>query len=242
MRITRVFAASSVLVLVLAACSGSSGSGGAAGSAAPAGSTPAAASSAPAVSAQAPAASVAPASIAPTSAEPAPAASAPSVAPQATVEATAVPTSVDPCQVVTAGEAGKLAGTSFGAGVESTSPGNGKYCTYGSQTLNIFSVAVAQAPDTATAQQAEASFKADLEQASHGVNMKLTELPGFASGVDAAVAEGSITVSGETISASAIYLLKGVVFIGMSNVQLGSSAPSATDLEAQAKVALGRVP
>lgn len=233
MRATRVVAAFCVAVLVLGACSSSSSSG--AKSAAPAASAAAAAPSAPAPSAQLPVASVGPASLAPVP-------SAPSAAPPATAEATAVPTSLDPAQLVTAAEAGKLAGASFGPCVETTTPGNGKYCTYGAQTLNVFSVAVAQAPDVATAKQAEAAFEADLQQVSHGVNMKVTEMPGFADGADAAVAQGSITVSGETISASAIYLLKGTVFVGMSDVKLGGSAPSAAALEAQAKVVLGRVP
>ena len=59
-----------------------------------------------------------------------------------------------------------------------------------------FDVIVVQAPDAATAKAQEPAFKAQLEKTATdaGVpNMKLTELPNFEPGVDAAVLRGSST-------------------------------------------------
>lgn len=153
--------------------------------------------------------------------------------------ATAVPTSLDPCQLVTSQEASQLAGASFGAGQESTTSGNGKICTYGAQTLNVFMVEVGQAPDVATAQAGKAEAQAAFERvATKGVTV--TELPSFADG--AAVLEGGAVVSGMTFSGSAIYVLKGTIFFGMSDVLVGHAAPTSPALQAQATVVLGRLP
>jgi len=81
--------------------------------------------------------------------------------------------------------ASTFAGASFGPGVESTTSGGGRICTYGSETTNVFLVEVAQAPDVATAQAAKADFLATLEAsaqqlASGGLNV--TQLPNFADG------------------------------------------------------------
>lgn len=230
MSASRAFVILTAASLVLGACSSAAPSTGAAASA------PAAATAAPAASAAPVAAPSAVASVpsAPVPASEPPAATMPDV--------TAVPTSVDPCQLVTAAEAGQLAGTTFGAGHDETTSGNGRLCVYGSQTLNVFTVDVGQAPDVATAKSEETAALAELQKASNVSGLKVTELPGFASGADAAVAQGGATIAGKTISVSAIYVLKGVIFFGFSDLVLGTGAPSASALEAQAKVSLGRVP
>ncbi|MEA2607446.1 MAG: hypothetical protein QOI00_2203, partial [Chloroflexota bacterium] len=104
----------------------------------------------------------------------------PSQAPaDASAGPTAVPTSIDPCQVISADEAGQLAGVTFGAGKGTTTEGNARICTYGSSTLNVFSAVVAIAPDVATAQAAEAAAQADLKASADklGHDVTVTQLP-----------------------------------------------------------------
>jgi len=168
-----------------------------------------------------------------------PLASEPASEPAKSNEPTGVPTAIDPCQLVTSDEASTLAGAQFGPGTEDTTEGNGRICTYGANTLNVFTVVVGEAPDAATAQAEKADFKAQLEQTiSKGV--KVTELPDFADG--AAIFGGSATVGGQKISASSIAVLKGTTFFAFSDVKLGGDAPSNDALQAQAETCLGRIP
>ena len=153
--------------------------------------------------------------------------------------ATGVPTAIDPCQLITSQEASQFAGASFGAGVESTTSGNGRICTYGGQTLNVFMVVVGQAPDVATAQAGKADAEAAIQQQA-GSDVKFTELPNFADG--AAYITGNVSISGQTIGAGAIYALKGTVFFGFSDLALGKPAPTPAALQAQGQVMLSRLP
>ena len=73
--------------------------------------------------------------------------------------------------------------------------------------------------------------------------MKLTELPDFMPGVDAAILHGSTTFDGATVAAVAFYALKGPVLLAMTDIAtLGSSIPTAAAMEDEARVALGRLP
>ena len=153
--------------------------------------------------------------------------------------ATGVPTALDPCQLITSQEASGLAGGSFGAGVESTTSGGGKICTYGGQTLNVFEVIVAQAPDLATAQAGKAAAMAAIQQEA-GQTIQWTELPSLGDG--AAYTTGSYTISGQTFNGSAIYDLKGLDFYGFSDLALGHPTPTAAALQAAAQTILGRLP
>lgn len=181
-----------------------------------------------------------PAASAPAASAPAAESSAPAEsAPAASSGPTAVPTAIDPCQLVTSAEASQLVGVSFGAGKESTTEGNGRICTYGSSTLNVFTVLVAQAPDQATVDAAKQQALAGIQQAL-GQGLKVTELPNFADG--AATMEGSATVGGTTVSARGIYVVKGLIFFAFSDVAVGKSAPSSAALQAQAQTSLGRLP
>jgi hypothetical protein len=165
-----------------------------------------------------------------------------------TAEQTGVPTSLDPCQLVTASEASALAGASFGAGTEGTTSGGAKTCVYGGQTLNVFQVLVAQAPDAATAQSQGTQLQAQAEDAlkkgaPSGTNVSLNVTDVTVAGADkAAVATASATISGTTISISAIYVLKGATFFSFSDLVVGNAAPSSSALEAQAQTTLGRIP
>jgi hypothetical protein len=153
-------------------------------------------------------------------------------------DATGVPTSIDPCQLVTASEASALAGATFGAGVESTTEGNGKICTYGGQTLNVFMVIVGQEPDVATAQAGKAAAQAAIAKEA-GKGITFTELPTFADGAALAVIKESI--SGVTFYGSAFYALKGTVFFGFSDLAR-TPTPDAAAMQAQATTILTRLP
>ena len=222
---TRAMRAFLVLSVVgLAACSSSTATG------APAATT-----------AVVPSTTVAPASAAPSAA---PSATAPSAAPTE-APATAVPTAIDPCQVIPSQEAGKLAGTTFASGVESTTSGNAKICTYGGSTTNVFMFEVALAPDMATAQADEKSAQAELQSqaaklASKGLTV--TELPNFAPGADAALMGATFSIGGTTLGGRGIYVLHGTTFFGFSDLAVGKAPPSVDAVKAEAMAVLGRLP
>jgi hypothetical protein len=158
---------------------------------------------------------------------------------------TAVPTSIDPCQIIPADEAGQLAGATFGAGKESTTEGNARICTYGANSLNVFTVEVAIAPDAATAQADEAAAMADIDAeaaklSSHGITT--TKLPGFAPGADAVLFDGTVSLAGVTVGGSGIYVLHGTTFFGFSDIALRQAPPTADALKAEAMTVLGRLP
>lgn len=212
----------------LAACSGSTATGS------PAASTAVVASVPPSASA------IASTAASPTD-TPAPSSQAPSQA-AASSGPSAVPTSIDPCQLVPAQEASTLTGVSFGAGKEETTSGNGRMCIYGYQTKNVFEVIVAVAPDVATAKAEEVAAQAQLQKnaAQTGQGLNITQLPGFASGADAVLLE--LKPNPYNINGRAIYVLRGTVFFGFSDLVVGGSAPSADAMKAEANTVLGRLP
>jgi hypothetical protein len=158
--------------------------------------------------------------------------------------ATAVATALDPCQLVTAADVSQLTGVSFadGSGQESTTEGHGKLCSYG-QAGTVFQVIVGVAPDVATAKAGEQQAEAELQKAAAN-GLTVTELKGFADGVaDAATLTGSKTFAGQTFAATALYLLKGTTYLGMSDIgTLGAKVASVAQMEDQAKVTLARLP
>lgn len=215
-----------VLVSALAACSsvGSSGT------------TPPATQSAPES-----------ASVAATASAASSAAASAAASPAAASSQSAVATQLDPCQIVPAAEASAVAGTTFGAGREEPSGTDGKRCVYGSETTNVFSVIVGQADTAADAQADYSQEEADAQsaitkQVPSGV--KFSEQTQDVSGLAdrATVVNGSVNMGAESVAASAIYLLKGAVFLSFSDVVVGSSAPTASALEAEAPKALARLP
>jgi len=158
--------------------------------------------------------------------------------------ATAVATTLDPCQLVTAAEVSQLTGAPFpdGSGQESTTSGHAKICSYG-QEGTVFEVIVAVAPDVKTAQAGEQQAEAELQKAAAN-GLTVTELKGFADGVaDAATLTGSKTFAGQAFAATALYLLKGTTYLGMSDIgTLGAKVASVAQMEDQAKVTLARLP
>ena len=159
---------------------------------------------------------------------------------------TGVATTLDPCVLVTSSEASSLGGTSFGAGTEQTS-GNAKQCVYGGQTANVFTVEVAQATDAASAQaefaQEEAEAQAAIKkQAPAGIVVSLDTADVTGLGDKAATIQGGATISGQTINASGIYVLKGATFFAFQDLVLGKSAPTSDALRAEASTVLTRLP
>jgi hypothetical protein len=155
----------------------------------------------------------------------------------------AVATSIDPCQLVTADEVAALTGSQFGPPSSTTAENNSRICDYGQEGLG-FDVVVVQAPDAATAKQQEPAFKAQLEKTATDAgipNIKLTELPNFEPGVDAALLRGT-TINGTPFGGVAFYALKGPVLLALSELTQGSPSTSDAAIEAEAKIALGRIP
>lgn len=172
---------------------------------------------------------------------PSPAAPTPSPSPSASAN-------LDPCQLVTQQEASQLAGVTYPAGTESVISSGAKQCVYGARTLNVFTVEVAVAADAATAQaawaQEEAQAQAGLQQlvAEAGASVPLSAGEITLPGADkAATATASGSIQGQTISITAIYVLKGAVFFTFADLTLGKSAPTASAMAAQAAIVLTRV-
>lgn len=153
--------------------------------------------------------------------------------------ATAVPTSLDPCKLVTAQEASQLAGATYTTGKEETTQGNGRFCWYGAQTTNVFEVVVAQAPDAATLQAEKTAALAKIQQGATGP-AKTTMLTGI--GDEAAFLSLSQTISGQTLNGSGIYVVKGLVFFAIVDIVLGKPAPSSAAMQAQAQTVITRLP
>jgi Protein of unknown function (DUF3558) len=181
---------------------------------------------------------------------PTPASATPSSQQTPSSQPNSVPTTTDPCQVVTASEAASLTGASYGQGREETTSGGGKVCMYGYQTLNVFDVLVAVAPDAATAQ---AQWASEESKAQVALNQGFTQIPGLKAslkvgdvtiaGADkAAIATSSSTYSGHAFNAAALYLLKGAVFLTFSDLVLDHPAPSPSAMQSEALTALGRLP
>lgn len=174
--------------------------------------------------------------------------STPSAPATASAAQTPATVSLDPCQLVPASEASALAGVTFAAGTAGTTEGGAKTCTYGGQTLNVFMVLVTQASDAATAQadwaQEEAKAQAAINQGIPGgasVNLNVADVSGVSGADRAAVATFSTTIGGQQVGITAIYLLKGPVFLTFSDLVLGRTPPTVAAIEAQAVTSLKRV-
>lgn len=170
----------------------------------------------------------------------------PSATPVTSASASAQATTLDPCQLVTAAEASALSGASFGAGIEESTGGTGKRCTYGSQTKTVFFVQVATAASAADAQAAFTAEEAKADAALTAgfpaqVSAQVTKADVSGLGDRAAVGTGSETIAGQTISGGVIYLLKGPNFLAFGDLTLGA-APTAAALQAQAATSLSRMP
>jgi hypothetical protein len=154
-----------------------------------------------------------------------------------------VNTLLDPCVLVPSQDASTLTGTPFGQGVESSTPGGLKICTYGSQSADVFTVEVVQASNVAAAQAAKTQFVADLQAnlqqiTDQGINV--TQLPNFADG--AVIGQVSFSGGGMTLNGSAMGFLKGTIFVGFSDLNMNGSAPTSDALQNEATTVLERLP
>ena len=180
----------------------------------------------------------------------------PAAAPTAQVSASASPSpspsadvaNLNPCQLVTQQEASQLAGVSFEAGKLEAISDHAKTCTYGGQTTNVFMVEVALAPDAATAQaswaQSEAEAQTGLQKlvAEAGGNVTVNAADISLAGADkAASASGTGTIMGRSFTVTAIYLLKGRVFVTFSDLVVDKPAPTPAQMQQQAQTVLGRI-
>ncbi len=172
----------------------------------------------------------------------------PAPSPESTPSAAAssAPTNIDPCTLVTAQEATQMTGTAFPAGKESTTESGAKMCTY-SHVPDVVNVIVAIASDAATARaqwdQQQATAQQQLEQSfgGQGINYSVSTIS--VSGADrAAVATASGAFGGQTLSISAIYVLKGAVFFTFSDLALNHAAASSTAMQAEAATSATRIP
>lgn len=218
-----ILTAEAVLAAALAACGSSSPSSG---SSAPASETPVQNTPGAAPSTPAPAAST----------------------PEPTTSVTAAATTLDPCQVVTAAEAGALAGATFGNGIEEQTGANdtGKRCTYGSQTTNVFFVQVGVATDAQAAQaewtREQAQLQAELAQMIPGAKpaLKTTDIQGL--GDRAVVATLNANIGGQSINGTTLAVLKGATLLAFGDLVRGTAAPTSAAMQAQAKTSLARLP
>jgi hypothetical protein len=175
-----------------------------------------------------------PAATAPATPEPTAAESA-SAAPS---EATAVATTIDPCQLVTQAEASTFTGETYGPGVESETPGHLKICTYGGNTTDVFEVGVIVAPDAATAQADAAETEAEAKAKLNGAT--IADISGI--GDKAVYLHGGGSLGGAALDAAGLYALSGATFFDINDVVVGKKAPSETEFAAQVTTALGRLP
>lgn len=128
-------------------------------------------------------------------------------APAATVQAAGASTALDPCALVPAAEASRLAGVTYGPGIEETLASSSKRCTYGSQTLNVFTVESMRAQSSAAAQaawsQEQAQAQAALQkQVPAGLKVSWHLIPASGLGDRAATVSAGISISGQTVAIS----------------------------------------
>jgi len=141
---------------------------------------------------------------------------------------TAVPTDIDPCQLITADQASALVGVTFGPGKESDNGKNVKICSYAGPGPNIFMVEVAVAPDVATAKAAEAAAQADLQSSASqqaDLGLAVTQLPNFAPNTDAAMLQGEKSAGALSVAGRAMMVLRNATFFAFSDVAVGGGKP-----------------
>jgi hypothetical protein len=156
---------------------------------------------------------------------------------------TGVPTSLDPCQLITSSEASGWTGVKFGPGVEGSLSDGAKSCTYGANTHDVFYIEEGQAADEAAAKAEMDAFIAEAQanaQQLAGGGLKITQLPNFADGAVLGLLDTS--ASGIPIYGGGIGVRKGTIFYGFSfesNTNLGVTSES---LQALATTVMSRLP
>jgi hypothetical protein len=152
---------------------------------------------------------------------------------------TAVATVVDPCELLTAQEASTLTGTDYGAGKEATLPNHVRTCTYlNPPDPTQVTVTVVQAPDVATAQAAKKQFVNTIKRKMPSDFTSTT----FDMADGGAILRASATESGMTLNVAAVFVLKGTISFGVSELVVGSQPASDDALKSLAQTVVGRLP
>jgi hypothetical protein len=149
-------------------------------------------------------------------------------------------TTLDPCQLVTRGEASALAQATFGPGREEAA-GVGKQCVYGAQTTNVLEITVVQAASVAAAQAHWNQLLAEAQQAvsAQAAGMvKLTPQPGLADRAEWA----ELDLSAIHAEARGLAFLSGDVGVYVIDLVRGAAAPSRSAMTAEAQTVLSRLP
>jgi hypothetical protein len=173
-------------------------------------------------------------------ATPTPASSSAPPSTHASIAAGAARTTLDPCRLVTQGEASALAHAKFGPGLEERSSG-ARRCVYGSQTANVLTVFAATA---ASADAAKAYWDKLLAQAQQGLSeapagsVKLTPESSIADRAEWV----ELDLSALDVSARGLAFLKGSTGVYMIDLVRGGAAPSRADMTDQANTVQGRLP
>lgn len=163
---------------------------------------------------------------------------------EATAQGAAV--DVDPCTVLPLTEATTLVGVTVQPGQSSTLSGGGKVCSYSAGANGIVQITIAKATSAADAaavwDQERAQANQALQQALNSqvqLNPQIQDITGV--GDKASTAAFSGTVGPVTFSGSAIYVLKGATFFGLSVLRLNGTPPTADQLKAEALTILSRI-
>jgi hypothetical protein len=152
----------------------------------------------------------------------------------------AVATTIDPCQLVTQGEASSLANAGFGPGRESGSKIRHE-CVYGAQTPNVLTVYVVQAASPAAAQAGWDTLLSEAQQFAGGEAAgHVTLTPDSTVGDRAEWVELDLSQIG--VSARGLAFLKGAVGVYLIDLVKGGAAPTRQDLADQAQTVIGRLP
>jgi hypothetical protein len=182
----------------------------------------------------------------PTAKHTAPAASSPtstSASPKQTPTPSSSPkgaaNTLDPCQLVTQGEASALTNASFGPGKESGNTVRHE-CVYGAQTPNVLTVFVAQGASVGDAQAEWNQLLAEAKQGAGQAASMVTLTP------DSTIADRAewveLDLSQINVAARGLAFLQGDVGVYMIDLVRGGAAPSRAALTTQAQTVLSRLP
>jgi len=143
--------------------------------------------------------------------------------------ATAIPTAINPCDLLTSDQAGTVNGVAYGTGVEHDLKNNFKECVW--QNSSAHASVVVQFVVAPSVTTAEADYAAAQAQA-HGFSVE--RLTGV--GDDAAIARAPAG----TVDTGGIYVRKGVSFFDV--VYLAGKVPPDDQLTATANIIVGELP
>ena len=159
--------------------------------------------------------------------------------PRVSLSASAVANTLDPCQLVTQGEASSLTGASYGPGKEEGTKLRGT-CVYGAQTPNVLMVFVVQAASEGDAQSGWNQLLSQAKQAAGQAAGLLNLTDDSTIGDRAEWVELNLPQVG--IAGRGLAFQKGTVGVYVIDEVRGAAAPSRDAMAAEAQTVLGRLP